>query len=308
MILKGRFNLSDQIEVVSPAKINLFLEVLGKRDDGYHEVELVMQTINLKDTVNIYVNKFQKEEIKICSNNKDLPIDKENLSYKAVEILKEGYYLPPLKIKLTKNIPVAAGLAGGSSNASAVLWGLNELFEFNLTEEKLKDLAKRLGADVPFCLRGGTMLATGLGEKLTKVPSIPNCYLLLINPPFGVSTSRVYKNLNKSTYEPLQYKNLLMSGKLIKALEQKSLDKIADNLYNSMQPVVKSWFPVVGDILQMILKNGALGVLMSGSGPTVYGLFKDKKQAELTGGTLKKWCEGIQFFVTTPRRKGVGKE
>ncbi|UMZ75264.1 4-(cytidine 5'-diphospho)-2-C-methyl-D-erythritol kinase [Natranaerofaba carboxydovora] len=300
--------MSDYIDVVSPAKINLFLDVLGKREDGYHQVELIMQSLDLKDNINISVNKFQDEDIKIYSNNQNVPTGEGNLAYRAARLMTEGYYIPPLKIYLEKKIPIEAGLAGGSSNGAAVLWGLNELFNFNLSLDRLCELGKELGADVPFCLRGGTMLATGFGEELTRLPSMPWCYLLLVKPSFGVSTAKVYKALNKDSYDPLKYNDLLMSGKLIKALEQKSLEKISDNLYNSMEPTVKSWFGQVEDIIQMLTQNGALASLMSGSGPTIYGIFKDKKQAQIVEKLLKNWGSDIQVFVTTPRYMGVGKE
>lgn len=300
--------VSDYIEVVSPAKINLFLDVLGKREDDYHEVELIMQSINLNDLVRIAVNRSQSQDLSITSNKRDVPLGKKNLAYKAVEILAEGFSIPPLEVHIDKKIPVEAGLAGGSSNASAVLWGLNELFNLNLSIEKLCNIGVKLGADVPFCLKGGTMLARGIGEELVRLPPLPECYILIVKPSFKVRTGDVYKSLNKDIYFPLKNNKYLASGKVIKGLEKSSIEKVAHNLCNTMEPLVKSWFLQLEKIKVKISQNGALGTLMSGSGPSVYGLFKDKYKADLTGKLLRNWNQDLEVFVVRPRKGGVGKE
>ncbi len=298
------------IKVDSPAKVNLFLEVKGKREDGYHEVELVMQSIDLKDTLTITLEEDQSEKVKIECNKEGIPTGEDNLVHKAVKAIMANHNIPPIKVYLNKKIPAAAGLAGGSSNAAAALWGLNELLELKIPQDRLSKIAQGIGADVPFCINGGTSLATGLGEKLTVLPSIPLCYFLLVKPYFGIKTGEVYRSMNKGMYSQKGWENKLCSKQLIKALEEKSLNKIADNLYNSMQPIVNSWFPILKTIAQTISDGGARGVLMSGSGPTIYGIFKHMEEAKSTKEWVEKSYGEVDCFVTVPRHKGVevGKE
>lgn len=300
--------MSDYIKVISPAKINLFLDVLGKREDNYHQVELVMQSLNLSDLVRVEVNKFQKEKLKISSNREDVPAGEENLAYKAVDLLTKGYHIPPLEIHIDKKIPVEAGLAGGSSNAAAVLWGLNELFSLKISLDELCKLGTKLGADVPFCLKGGTMLATGIGDKLDFLPPLPECYILVVKPDLKVSTKKVYKGLNKGIYRQNEHNNKQALNEIIKALKKEDVGKIADNLYNAMEPLVSSWHYQINEIKEMLLQSGAKGALMSGSGPTVYGLFCEAKKGELAEKMLRSWGQKVQVFLTTPRNMGVGKE
>ena len=257
----------------SYAKINLTLDVLSKRPDGYHNVEMIMQTVSLYDL--ILVDKTEKN-ISISTNLKYLPVNEKNIAYKAaLEFFKYTSITGGCKIMIHKNIPVAAGLAGGSGNAAAVLCSLDKLYKTNLSLDELMDIGSKLGADVPYCIIGGTSLATGIGEILTPLPSIPKCNILMVKPPISVSTAAIYEAIDTAEIDKRPNTNAM-----IDALAQKDLISVAQNLSNVMGNVTETIHPIVKGIRRKMLMNGALGAVMSGSGPTVFGIFPDYETAK----------------------------
>lgn len=261
----------------APAKINLTLDVTGKKPDGYHELCMVMQTIDIYDEISL---EAVEDEGIIFTMDKELP-DKippeKNLVYKAAKLLFEKYKIDGgIKIHLTKNIPAAAGLAGGSSDCAATLEGINELYNLGLTIEELCDLGLTLGADVPFCIKKGTQLSEGIGEILTELPSLPPLFALLIKPDISVSTAYVYTHLDLLSldYHP-------DTDRMIDRIKKKDGAAIASLLSNVLETVTIPEYPVLNDLKKYLMDNGAIGSLMSGSGPTVFGLFQDEIQATM---------------------------
>lgn len=275
-----------KISVKAPAKINLALDVLRKREDGYHEVKMVMTTVDLADRLDITL--LDEDKIVIESTSGVIPDDKRNLAYKAAELLKERFQIKRgCKIEITKNIPVAAGLAGGSSDCAAALKGLNELWELGLTKEKLAELGSELGSDVAFCVYGGTALATGRGEKITPIASPLPAWVILAKPPLGISTADTYQQIDISTCE---HPNV---EKMIEALEEKDYWKMCEHLGNSLESVILENYPIVLKIKEKMKKLGADGVLMSGSGPTVFGFtLYDTKMKRIVNG-LRGFCKDV---------------
>ena len=262
----------DSTELKARAKINLSLDVLGRRPDGYHDVKMVMQTIELHDR--IFIEVIEKG-IEIECSAPWVPNDKRNIAYKAAEQLIERFGIKKgVKIRIDKNIPVAAGLAGGSSDAAAVLKGMNSLFKLDLTEKELMDIGKTIGADVPFCIRGGTMLAEGIGEILTQLDPLPVTNIVLIKPKIGVSTAWVYENLNVKKLTSRPNTNII-----INSIANGNIKKLAQNMKNVLETVTSGKYEVIGEIKQKLVELGALGSMMSGSGPTVFGIFSDKAAA-----------------------------
>lgn len=260
----------EKIILESYGKINLSLDVLGKRKDGYHELNTIMQEIELKDTI---ILEEKATGIKIQSNDKNLPLDNTNLVYKAWEkIMDKVGENRGISITIDKKIPLAAGLAGGSSNAASVLKGLNQLWNLKLSKEELMDMGLEIGADVPFCITGGTAWARGIGEKLTRLKPFSDKMLLLANPGIFVSTKKVYNNLDLN-----QMGNINIE-KIIYFIEEEDLLKLGQNMANTMEKTVIKKYPIIAQIKKDMLKYGALGSLMSGSGPTVFGLFDDKEK------------------------------
>ncbi len=271
------------------AKINLALDVLYKRPDGYHEVAMVMQAIQLADTVTLT---SQPNDIALSISIPGLPADPSNLAYRAAALLKP-YASPGLgvQIKLDKQIPLAAGLAGGSADAAAVLKGLNSLWELNLSLDELSKLAAKLGSDVPFCLYNSTMLATGRGEILKPLPSLASCYVVLAKPAVEVATAWVYQQFrpDKVTLRPdiATMRNYLSEGNLV---------GVAQNLVNVLESVTIPAYPEIAKIKESMLTYGAMAALMSGSGPTVFGLVRSREQAQEIADRLK--AEGVpEIFV-----------
>ena len=265
--------MTDYVEIKAPAKINLALDVTGVREDGYHEVSMIMQSIRLSDRVTI--RRTARPGIVLKTNLPYLPTGKGNLAYDAANLfLKETGITAGIHIEVEKNIPVAAGLAGGSTDAAAVLCGMNELFETGWSEEILCEKGLRLGADVPFCILGGTALAEGIGEKLTRLPNAPGFHVLLVKPDRGVSTKEVYGRLrlNEETVHPD------VPG-MIRAIEAQDRLKLAAGLSNVLEPVTKELCPEIEEIERQMKSFGCEGVHMSGSGPTVFGLFADRGRA-----------------------------
>ena len=257
----------------SYAKINLTLDITGKRSDGYHDVEMIMQTVSLFDL--IIIDKTSGE-IGISTNLKYLPNNDKNIAYKAVKLFREETgVIGGAKIIIHKNIPVAAGLAGGSGNAAAVLCALNLLYNTNLDIKALCKMGAKLGADVPYCIMGGTCLASGIGDILEPLTKAPDAYILLVKPPISVSTQAIYSEIDtvKITKRP-------DTQAMKAAIQDGNLRSVADNLCNVMETVTQEQYPEIRGIKAKMISNGALGALMSGSGPTVFGIFDDYMRAK----------------------------
>lgn len=273
-------SLADHVVIIgnralarSYAKINLTLDVIGKLDNGYHEIEMIMQTINLFDLIII-----DKAEcgIKISTNLKYLPNNEKNIAYKAAAAFFEYTKIHSgVKIMIQKNIPVSAGLAGGSGNAAAVLVCLDKLFGTYLSYEELQNLASGLGADVPYCILGGTQLAKGIGQDLTVLSHCVKTNILLVKPYINVSTAEIYNEIDSSPIEKRPN-----TARMISAIEKGDIITIADSLCNVMENVTEKRYPIIRGIKEKMILNGALGAVMSGSGPTVFGIFEDEKIAK----------------------------
>lgn len=286
------------IELKSRAKINLSIDVLGKREDGYHLVEMIMQTIDLYDIVKITENEI--DEININSNSLDIPLNKNNIVYKAAKVLKDKFNIKSgLDIFIEKNIPVAAGMAGGSCNAAAVLVGLNKLWNLNLSEKELQEIGLTLGADVPFCISGNAALAQGIGEDLTYIKGLPrDTSILVCKPNLFVSTKDVYEGLDLDNIKDRPDNELL-----IKCLEKGNIKLLSENMVNVLETVTSKMHNEISDIEKIMLDNNALGSMMSGSGPTVFGLFEKEEDAlKGKGELLKKYN---QVYVVRSSEKGV---
>ncbi len=281
-----------QMDLKALAKINLGLDVLGKREDGYHNVRMVMQSIYLYDHVRI--QQKRAPGIELVSNLYFLPVDSGNIAYKAAQMLMEEFNLPGgVRITLEKHIPVAAGMAGGSSNAAAVLFGMNRLYGLRLSQQELMERGVRLGADVPYCIMRGTVLAEGIGEKLTMLPPMPKCAVLIAKPPISVSTKLVYEALD--SMQIVAHPDI---DGLLLALERGSLKDVAACMGNVLEDVTISRYPVIADIKQEMIAAGALNAMMSGSGPTVFGLFENKTLAREAQERIRKKGFAKQIYVT----------
>lgn len=282
----------DKLELKALGKVNLGLDILGKKENGYHEVRMVMQTVYLYDRV--ILERSRTTGIRIETNLKFLPVNENNIAYKAAELLKNEFGIDEgIKIILDKHIPVAAGMAGGSSNAAAVLFGMNRMYGLGLSEEELKKRGVNLGADVPYCIMRGTVLAEGIGEKLTPLPSIPKCYVLIAKPPLSASTETVYEK-----YDALsQVEHPDIDG-IIQGLETGDIGRVASGMGNVLEQVMLKEYPIIAQIKKAMLDLGALGALMSGSGPTVFGLFDSRSQARMAARKIKSRNLTRQAYVT----------
>ena len=292
--------MEDTVMLKALAKINLGLDVLGRRENGYHDVKMVMQTIYLYD--NVTISKTEEPGIQIESNLFYLPVDENNIAYKAAKKLMDEFQIQEgVRIVLEKHIPVAAGMAGGSSNAAAVLVGMNRLFSLGLSQEDLMERGVSLGADVPYCVMRGTVLAEGIGEILTPLPPLPKCYVLIAKPGISVSTKQVYEKLDSKEIEEHPDIDGILDG-----LEHGDLRKIANSMGNVLEKVTIEDYPIIEDIKRTMKEAGALNAMMSGSGPTVFGLFEDKKAAMEARTTIKKMNIAKQVYlanVHNTRRK-----
>ena len=273
------------------AKINLGLDVVRRLPNGYHEVRMIMQNVGIYDVLT-----FAKAEegILLQVDNQEVPVDGNNLICKAAKLLLETAGIQGgVRITLEKNIPIAAGMAGGSTDAAAAFLGINELYEIGYDIEQLKALGVKIGADVPYCIQGGTALAEGIGEVLSELPAPPACHLLVAKPDINVSTKFVYENLraNELEYHPD------IDG-MIKALDSGDLKGITDRLGNVLETVTVPAYPIIQKIKDVMLAAGAENALMSGSGPTVFGMFTDKDQAEAAAETIRQAALAKQVFVT----------
>ncbi|WP_139492653.1 4-(cytidine 5'-diphospho)-2-C-methyl-D-erythritol kinase [Brevibacillus dissolubilis] len=276
-----------RISVKAPAKINLTLDVLFKRPDSYHEVEMVMTTVDLADRVDLML--IEKDEINLDCSASFVPDDVRNHAYKAAMLLKERYGVKQgVHIYIDKQIPVAAGLAGGSSDAAATLRGLNRLWNLGLSLDELAEVAAEIGSDVPFCVYGGTALARGRGEKLKHLAAPPPCWVVLAKPPIGVSTAEVYGNLRAD-----QIKEHPPTEKMLQAIGQQDFGLMARSLGNVLEEVTLPRYPQVRQIKELMLESGADGVLMSGSGPTVYALVQKEAKVYRIYNALRGFVKDV---------------
>ena len=272
------------------AKVNLGLDIIGKREDGYHLLKMIMQTVDLYDEIEI--NKSDDNKISIKCNISYVPVDNRNLMYKAAVLFMDKYNINSgLKINIKKNIPVAAGMAGGSTDAAAVLKCLNKLFEVNAPYEELADLALKIGADVPYCINGGTAICEGIGEVITELPPFKNVIMVIVKPSFGVSTKEVYGGLDIS-----RIKKHVKIDDIVRGMKKNNINVLCYNMKNVLENVTIRKYPVIKDIKHMMIKQGAKGALMSGSGPTVFGIFSDMMSAQRCFENMKRKYKDV--FIT----------
>ena len=284
----------DQITRKAYAKINLGLDVIRRRPDGYHEVKMIMQTVGIYDILTFRKSGRQDGAVTLFLDKKELPCGKENLVYRAAELLTRTHGLRDgVEITLEKRIPIAAGMAGGSTDAAAVFHGMNELFGLSMSLQEMKDLGVGIGADVPYCIQGGTALSEGIGEILTALPSPPAAYLLIAKPDISVSTKFVYENLHADRLQS----HPDIDG-MVQALERGSLEGIVSRMENVLETVTVREYPVIHMLKDIMRREGALNALMSGSGPTVFGVYKTREAAEASRPAVEKSGMAKEIFVT----------
>lgn len=278
------------MDIKAYAKINISLDVLGKREnDGYHLLRMIMQNIDLYDEINV---EKQKEGITIKCNKQYVPVDERNLAYKAAKLFKEKYGIEGgVSISIKKNIPVSAGLAGGSTDGAAVLKIMNKLFDVNVSDEELMELGVKLGADIPYCIKGGTALCEGIGEVVTNIKSFKDKIIVLVKPPFGVSTKAVYQEFDLS--KVVNHPN---TDELIKAIENDDLHYVCENMKNLLENVTLRKHKILIGIKEEMKQNGSKGVMMSGSGPSVFAFFDDMLKAQRCYEKMKEKYEDT--FIT----------
>ena len=283
--------MNNTITLKALAKINLGLDVLGRRENGYHDVRMVMQTIYLYD--NVTLSKTEETGIQLSCNLFYLPVDESNIAYKAAKLLIDEFHIQEgVRIELDKHIPVAAGLAGGSANAAAVLVGMNRLFSLGLTQEELMERGVLLGADVPYCVMRGTVLAEGIGEILTPLAPLPKCYVLIAKPGISVSTKTVYEKLDSQ--EVIEHPDI---DGILEGLDKQDIKKIVSSMGNVLETVTIGDYPIIEDIKNVMKGAGALGAMMSGSGPTVFGIFDDKEKAKAAQQEIRKLQIAKQVYI-----------
>lgn len=282
----------NELNLKALAKINLGLDVLRKREDGYHEVRMVMQTIKLHDRIRM--RKLKHPEIQISTNLYYLPCNENNLVYKAAKLLMDEFQIPGgVAIELKKYIPVAAGMAGGSSDAAAVLYGMNLLFRLRLSRQQLMERGVKIGADVPYCILRGTALAEGIGEQLTALPPAPKCPVLIAKPPISVSTKFVYGSLKLT--EDMAHPDI---DGLLAAIRDQDAETMAQKMGNVLETVTIPQYPVIQEIKEAMKEHGAMNAMMSGSGPTIFGLFRDKGSAVAALEKLREKDLARQVYLT----------
>lgn len=281
-----------EITLKSRAKINLTLDVVGKRDDGYHLLETVMQSLKLHDQITMTV--LDVDEIQIKSNLPWLPCDDRNLAYKGVQLMRERFQIKKgVRIVMSKRIPVSAGLGGGSSNCAAAMVGMNRLFSLGLKRFELEALASEIGSDIPYCIRRGTVLGTGIGTELTNITPCPPCFVALAKMPVSVSTVTVYKNLDLD-----QIENHPRAEVMEMAMKNRDIHAMGQALGNVLERVTMERFPRIRDMKETFLELGAKGALMSGSGPTVFALFDTYDEARKAANAVKRQYGLKEVFVT----------
>ncbi|GGK01079.1 4-diphosphocytidyl-2-C-methyl-D-erythritol kinase [Lentibacillus kapialis] len=279
----------------APAKINLSLDVLGKREDGFHEVEMIMTTVDLADRIELYT--LEKDRVEVCTDNQYVPSDERNIAYKAAALFKHKYRLyQGVRIIIQKNIPVSAGLAGGSSDAAAVLRGLNQMWSVDASLGELVELGASLGSDVPFCIHGNTAIGSGHGEKVRVLPSPPSCYVVLAKPNIGISTRHIFpKVIPEAVNHP-------QTEEVIHSLEEKDFGKLCSHIGNSLEDVTFALYPEVKRIKNKMLQTGVDGAVMSGSGPTVVGLASHFSKAKRVYNGLRGFCDDVHIVQLLDRR------
>ena len=282
----------ESIRLKARAKINLGLDVIGRRENGYHDVRMVMQTVGLYDR--IIMTRIPEEEIRIKTNIGFLPVNENNLVYKAIMLMKNKYKLDGgIEVDLNKFIPFASGMAGGSSDAACALFGMNRLFERNVPMRELMKLGVEIGADVPYCLMRGTALAEGIGEKLTRLPDMPFCHILIAKPPVNVSTKLVYEKLDNTDVKL----HPDIDG-IIEAIKLKDVALVASRMGNVLESVTVPLYPVIDSIKKDMIEHGAINAMMSGSGPTVFGIFPDEQSMIACQQFLRQKGEARQVYTT----------
>lgn len=284
---------NNDISLKALAKINLGLDVVRRREDGYHEVRMIMQTIHLYDRLDI--KRTKESGIQIQTNLSFLPVNENNLIYKAAKLLMDEFSITDgVSVKLDKRIPVAAGMAGGSTDAAAMLFGMNRLFSLGLTKRQLMERGVQIGADVPYCIMRGTALAEGIGEELSQLPPMVKCPVLIAKPSISVSTKFVYQNLklDDATIHP-------DIDRLIDDIRAKKLYDIAAHMGNVLETVTIPNYPVIDEIKKHMLSHGAVGAMMSGSGPTVFGLFDDEATAKKAYKAMRSSHLARQVYLTS---------
>ena len=283
----------DKLELKAYGKINLGLDVIRKRSDGYHDLDMVMQMVDVYDDV--ILTRIEGEEIVVRTDTAVLSNGKDNLAYMAAKMLMDEFGIDQgLEITIRKRIPIAGGMAGGSSDCAATLTGVNQMFDLGLSTEELMERGVRLGADVPYCILGGTAIARGIGDILTPLPTPPKCHVIIAKPPVSVSTAFVYGNI-----KPDKIKKRPDIDGMVSAIRTQDLYKLAKSLYNVMEDITVPQYPIIQEIKMVMLNNGALNSIMSGSGPTVFGLYDDKGKAEQTVELLKEKELTEQLYLTT---------
>lgn len=283
----------DEIKLKALAKINLGLDVVRRREDGYHEVRMVMQTIHLYDQ--LLIQKSETPGIQIHSNLSFLPVNENNLVYKAGKLLMDEFDIHTgVSVELNKHIPVAAGMAGGSTDAAAMLYGMNQLFGLKLKRKDLMERGVQIGADVPYCIMRGTALAEGIGEKLSSLPPMVKCPVLIAKPAVSVSTKFVYQNLKLNEQTPHPDIDALITD-----IRNSDLDNICADMGNVLETVTIPNYPVIARIKEQMLKSGAKASMMSGSGPTVFGLFGDEETARRARAEMKASGLAKQVYLTS---------
>lgn len=267
----------DKIELKAYGKINIGLDVIRKREDGYHDLDMIMQTVGVYDDVIISrEDGTQTYEIEVSTDADILPNDKGNLAFMAAKVLMEAYDIKSkVKIHINKRIPIAGGMAGGSADCAAVLRGVNKLFQLGLTDEQLQEYGVKLGADVPYCIVGGTKRAQGIGEILTDLPTPPKCYVIIAKPDAFVSTKFVYSHIR-----PAQIENHPDIDGIIESIKAGDLYGMCEKIANVMEDVTIPEYPIIQKVKDILKEHGAVNALMSGSGPTVFGIYDDEEKAK----------------------------
>lgn len=282
----------EQLYLKAMGKINLGLDVVRKREDGYHEVRMIMQTVGVYDRITLKHN--MAPGIRVSTNLYFLPVNENNLVYKAAQMLMEEFQVREgLEIHLQKHIPVAAGMAGGSADAAAVLYGVNRMFRLGLGQNELMERGVKIGADVPYCLMRGTALSEGIGEVLTRLPAAPACKVIIAKPGVSVSTKYVYGHLDAAGIK----EHPDIDG-MAQAIRDGSYEGVVSRLGNVLETVTEERYPVIGEIKRLLTSHGADGALMSGSGPTVFGLFREEKKAREALRALEKSGLAKQMYLT----------
>ncbi|MGN0495934.1 MAG: 4-(cytidine 5'-diphospho)-2-C-methyl-D-erythritol kinase [Lachnospiraceae bacterium] len=291
--------MQDTLQLKAYAKINLGLDVLGVREDGYHEVKMIMQTVKLFDKLTFHL--LDEDVIRIRTNLGFLPVNENNLVYKAVKLLKDTYHIQKgMDIDLFKCIPVAAGMAGGSTDCAAALVGASKLFGLHLDKQTLMEFGLSLGADVPYCILRGTALSEGIGEILTPLPPIPDCYILIAKPPVSVSTKFVYEHLDAR--KNIEHPDI---DGMVEAIKKGNLKGVTSRFGNVLESVTIPEYPVIDDIKHIMLSNGAMNSLMSGSGPTVFGMFEDEEKARQVARMIREKELSNQVYVVQPFNQSI---